>query len=227
VQLREDLCEGDGQRGHDRDTASACRARAQAIAGRLGMSGTLSRRVAAPARWSLRRDGEDWLLQAGPEHARLRDSRGLHYLRALLAAPGSDIPALDLAAGGPGLAASDAGPLLDDAARDAYRGRIRRLDGELAAADRAGDSGSAERIHTERQALAGELRRATGLAGRPRRASADAERARVNVTRTLRAAIARIAHAAPIAGAHLDSSVRTGIVCRYQPAPGGPDCWHT
>jgi hypothetical protein len=103
--------------------------------------------------------------------------------------------------------------------RDAGRslGRGYRPDSELTAADRAGDSGSAERIHTERQALAGELRRATGLAGRPRRAAADAERARVNVTRTLRAAIARIAHAAPIAGAHLDSSVRTGIVCRYQP----------
>jgi tetratricopeptide (TPR) repeat protein len=211
----------------DRDTASAFRARAQAIAGRLEMSETLSRRVAAPARWSLRRDGEDWLLQAGPEHARLRDSRGLHCLRALLAAPGRDIPALDLAAGGPGLATSDAGPLLDDAARDAYRNRIRGLDSELAAADRAGDSVCAERIHHERQALASELRRATGLAGRPRRTSAEAERARVNVTRTLRAAIARIARTAPIAGAHLDSSVRTGIVCRYQPAPGGPDCWHT
>jgi hypothetical protein len=49
----------------------------------------------------------------------------------------------------------------------------------------------------------------------------------VNVTRTLRAAIARIATAAPIAGAHLDSSVHTGIVCRYQPSPGGPDGWHT
>jgi tetratricopeptide (TPR) repeat protein len=211
----------------DRDNASACRIRARAIAGRLGMSGTLSRRVAAPAQWSLRRDGEDWLLQAGPEHARLRDSRGLHYLRALLAAPGSDIPALDLAAGGPGLAASDTGPLLDDAARDAYRDRIHELDSELTAADRTGDSISAERLHNERQALASELRRAIGFAGRPRRTSADAERARVNVTRTLRAAIARIARAAPIAGAHLDSSVHTGIVCRYQPSPGAPDCWHT
>ena len=57
--------------------------------------------------------------------------------------------------------------------------------------------------------------------------SAEAERARVNVTRTLHAAIARIARHAPIAGAHLDSSVRTGIVCRYQPAPGGPDRWQT
>jgi hypothetical protein len=86
---------------------------------------------------------------------------------------------------------------------------------------------SAGRLQNERQALAGELRRATGLAGRPRRTSAEAERARVNVTRTLRAAIARIARAAPIAGAHLDSSVRTGVVCRYQPTPGGPDRWHT
>ena len=115
----------------DRGNAAACRARARAIAQAAGMSETLSRRVAAPAQWSLRRDGEDWLLQAGPEHARLRDSRGLHYLRALLAAPGSDILALDLAAGGPGLAASDAGPLADAAARNAYRHRIRELDEEL------------------------------------------------------------------------------------------------
>ena len=49
----------------------------------------------------------------------------------------------------------------------------------------------------------------------------------MNVTRTVRAAIARIAKAAPVAGAHLDSSIRTGIMCRYQPAPGGPDSWHT
>jgi tetratricopeptide (TPR) repeat protein len=210
----------------DRDAAAACRARARAIAGRLGISDTLSRRVAAPAQWSLQRDGEDWLLQAGAEHARLHDSRGLHHLRALLAAPGSDIPALDLAAGGPGLAASDPGPLVDAAARNAYRHRIRELDEELAAASRAGNSTAAERAHNERQALTSELRRATGLAGRPRRATAEAERARVNATRTLRAAIARIAKAAPIAGAHLDASIRTGIMCRYQPAPGGPDRWH-
>jgi hypothetical protein len=65
------------------------------------------------------------------------------------------------------------------------------------------------------------------IAGRPRRATADAERARVNVTRTLRATIDRVAAAAPIAGAHLDASIRTGMLCRYQPAPGGPDRWHT
>ncbi len=211
----------------DQQKASACQARAGEIAERLGVPALLGRLTPAAGQWSLRRDGEDWLLQAGPEHARLRDSRGLYYLRALLAAPRSDIPALDLVADGPGLAATDTGPLLDAAARNAYRHRIRELDSKLAAADRGGDSAAAENAHQERQALIGELRRATGLAGRPRRATPDAERARVNVTRTLRATIDRITMAAPIAGAHLNASIRTGTLCRYQPAPGGPDRWHT
>lgn len=211
----------------DQQQASACQARAHEIAERLGIPGLPDRLAPAADPWSLRRDGQDWLLQAGPERARLRDGRGLHYLRALLAAPGSEIAALDLVADGPGLGATDAGPLLDAAARNAYRRRLRELDDELAAADRAGDSAAADQAHQEREALIGELRRATGLAGRPRRAGAEAERARVNVTRTLRATIGRIAMAAPIAGAHLSASIRTGTLCRYQPTPGGPARWQT
>ena len=211
----------------DQQKASTCQARACEIAERLGVPELLDRFTPTAGQWSLRRDGQDWLLQAGPEHARLQDSRGLHYLRALLAAPGSEIPALDLVAGRPGLVPSGSGPLLDATARSTYRQRIRQLDDELAAADRTGDSIAAEQAYRERQALISELRRAAGLAGRPRRASADAERARVNVTRTLRATIDRISLAAPIAGAHLASSIRTGTMCRYQPAPGGPDRWRT
>ncbi len=210
----------------DRQKASDYRAQARVTAERLGVTGVLGRLASVPGQWSLRRDGEDWVLEAGPEQARLRDSRGLHYLSVLLAAPGSEIPALDLVAGGPGLAASDTGPLLDAVARNAYRDRIRELDDELAAADRTGNSIAAGQAHEERQALIGELRRATGLAGRPRQATADAERARVNVTRTVRAAIDRIMLAAPIAGGHLSSSIRTGTMCRYQPAAGGPARWH-
>jgi hypothetical protein len=211
----------------DRPRAAEYRARARAIAGRLGVPGLPGRLAEAPGQWSLRRDGDDWLLEAGAERARLRDRRGLHYLHALLAAPGSEIPALDLAAGGPGLASSAAEPLLDPAARDAYRRRIRELDSELAAADRTGDPAAAERADAERQELISELRRATGLAGRPRRAAVDAEPARVNLTRTIRAAIGRITTAAPVAGAHLQASIRTGTACRYQPAAGGPARWHT
>jgi hypothetical protein len=47
----------------------------------------------------------------------------------------------------------------------------------------------------------------------------------VNVTRTLRTVIGHISDAAPQAGAHLQASVRTGLECRYDPAPGGPPRW--
>lgn len=131
--------------------------------------------------------GEDWLLVAGNERVLLPDSRGLQYLRALLAAPGREISSLDLAAGGPGLVSASVGPAFDSPARDAYRRRLAELKADLDAADRAGDREGADAAEAERDALLAELRRASGLGGRPRETSAEAERARVNVTRTLRA----------------------------------------
>lgn len=213
------------ERPGDAARAAECRSRAREIARRLGMS-VLLRRLGPPAgEWSLVRDGEDWLLTAGDEHARLRDGRGLHYLRALLASPGQEIRALDLAAGGAGLAAAGTGPVLDGAARDAYRRRLSAVTAAIEAADRAGDREAAERAEAERAALLRELRGAAGLGGRSREVAPEAERARVNVTRTLRAAIERIAAAAPAAAGHLRASIRTGGACRYEPAPGGPDRW--
>jgi tetratricopeptide (TPR) repeat protein len=212
----------------DAERAARAQSRARGIAERLGLTHLLDRLARPASEWSLTRDGDDWVLEAGGERARLRDGRGLHYLRALLAAPGRDIPALDLAAGGAGLAAGTrgTGPVLDAAAKDAYRRRLDALTAELDAADRAGDGAAAAGLEAERQALVGELSRAAGLAGRSRHTTGEAERARVNVTRTLRAAIERIAPAAPGAAAHLRASVRTGVACRYDPAPGGPSRWH-
>jgi tetratricopeptide (TPR) repeat protein len=175
--------------------------------------------------WRLRRDGPDWLLEAGQERARLRTARGLEYLRALLAAPGQEIAALDLVAGGAGLRPTNLGPPLDQPARDAYRARLAEIERQLDAADRSGDRRLAEAVRVEREAILDELRRATGLGGRPRVMDAETERARVNVTRTLRAAVDRISAQAPRAAAHLAASLRTGRLCRYQPAPGGPLRW--
>ncbi|MEP7024631.1 MAG: hypothetical protein ABJB47_12700, partial [Actinomycetota bacterium] len=212
--------------GGDAERSSGHRRRARAIAEQLGMPGLLASLSRPPDEWTLRRDGADWLLTAGAEQARLRDIRGLHYLRALLAAPNREITSLDLAAGGAGLRGTAADPVLDRAALDAYRRRLATLGTELEAADRAGDSARAERAETERRAVLAELRRASGLGGRTRQVSAADERARVNVTRTLRAALDRISAVAPKAGAHLDASIRTGRACRYEPAPGGPASWH-
>jgi len=56
-----------------------------------------------------------------------------------------------------------------------------------------------------------------GLGGRARRFSSDAEKARVNVTRAIRSAIAKIAAQAPDLGAQLNTAISTGYTCRYEP----------
>lgn len=215
-------------RGGDGDEQQAANLRRQAreLAQRLGMTPLLRRLVTPADEWTLRRDGDGWLLEAGGGHARLPDIRGLQQLRALLAAPRHDIPALDLAAGGPGLLASGVAPVLDSAASASYKRRLGELAEELDAADAAGDAARASRAEAERQWLLDELQRATGLGRRLRRTTAESERARVNVTRTLHAALDRISAAAPQVGIHLRASIRTGTECRYDPAPGGPTRWH-
>ncbi|MFI6761121.1 AAA family ATPase [Micromonospora sp. NPDC050417] len=201
------------------------RERARSIAARLEMFGLLVTLTPPADEWRLTREGEDWRLDAGAETARLRDSQGVRYLRTLLAAPGREIAALDLVAGGFGLRAPDGDAVLDDAARTAYRRRLATLEEQLDAADRAGDVERAAAAQAERAALVAELRRASGLGGRPRAHANEAERARVNATRTLWSTVKRVESAAPLAGAHLRASLRTGRQFRYQPAPGGPARW--
>ncbi|MFE0629187.1 AAA family ATPase [Streptomyces sp. NPDC058864] len=219
----------------DRERAARDVTEARSIAERLGMDGLLRDLPpsAAPApsappdgRWRWVLDGRDWRLDAGGESARVPDGRGPRYLRALLAAPGREIPALDLVAGGSGLADAPADPLLDETARASYRRRLAALDERLDAADRAGDVDAAGAVQAERGAILAELRRSAGLGGRPRTHGNEAERARVGATRALWGTVRRIEAAAPLAGAHLRASLRTGRLMRYQPAPGGPGRWH-
>lgn len=198
---------------------------ARSIAERLGMPRLLDTLRPPADEWRLHRDGEHWVLHAGEEQARLPDIRGMAYLRALVAVPGREIAALDLVAGGAGLVSPSAAPVLDDAARQAYRIRLAQLDTRLADADDAGDQELGTRLQDERDQLLDELRTGTGLGGRARRTGGEGERARVNVTRTIRTAIAHIEKSAPRAAAHLRSAIRTGSECRYQPQPGGPARW--
>ena len=55
--------------------------------------------------------------------------------------------------------------------------------------------------------------------------SADGERARVNVTRAIKAAVGRIAEHEPELGHLLRGTVRTGAACAYQPDPAMPLEW--
>ena len=75
----------------------------------------------------------------------------------------------------------------------------------------------AEKVAVESKEIQRELLRSLGLRGRDRRAGSEAERARINATRHLRAAIERIAEHHDALGKLLGESIRTGTFCSYLP----------
>ena len=105
-------------------------------------------------------------------------------------------------------------------ARGEYRHRVEALRTEIDDALEAGMLERAESLQDELDRLVHELAAAFGLGGRDRRGASVVERARLNVTRAIRASVGKIAGSLPEAGAALDRAVRTGIYCAYQPPPG-------
>lgn len=169
-----------------------------------------------PALPVLRREGELWVLETPAGAAlRLRPSKGLDYLEKLLASPGRVLHVLELA--GIEHFTGDAGALLDPRAKLEYRRRLDDLGEALAEAERFGDADRARSAQQEIDALAEQLAQAVGLGGRDRRAASDVERARVNVQRRLKDAIARIAAADPTLGRYLGASIQTGTYCVFRP----------
>jgi hypothetical protein len=127
----------------------------------------------------------------------------------------------DLPADGMG----DAGSRLDGTAKAAYRARLEELEAEFAEADAFNDPERAARARQEIEFLADELAAAVGLGGRDRKAASAAERARISVTRAIRASMSRIAEHSPALGRHLEGTVRTGTFCSYNPDPRVPIHW--
>ncbi len=175
---------------------------------------------------TLRHTGTAWTLAWGGHTTAVPDVKGLRDLAALLSHPGEDIAATDLYVTGTGLPAPAGGefdPVLDRRAVNDYKRRLSVLADEIDQAESTHDLGQAQRARDEREAILGELRRATGLGGRQRHLGDGAERARKAVTARVRDAIARIETKDPLLGAHLREAVRTGRFCRY--APAEPVVW--
>lgn len=198
--------------------AAAERAAAQAVMARFDASALQAPAApeTAPDTVALVQEGDLWRVSGFGESAYLKDSRGLHMLARLVGEPGRELHALDLS-GAAATDGGDAGEVLDERARDAYRARLAELRAELDEAESFGDSGRAERARLEADALTSELARALGLGGRARRTGSAAERARTNVQRRISSAIRSIAEVCPGLGAHLARAVRTGTFCAYAP----------
>ncbi|MEJ7804056.1 MAG: hypothetical protein WKH68_11920 [Candidatus Limnocylindria bacterium] len=189
--------------------------------------GAASNAVLAPgARW--------WTASFKEASVRLPATKGLSYVATLVAAPGTERHVLDLVdrlegLGGAGdpdrRSIGDAGPLLDSGARTAYRRRIEALRGDIDEALATHAFDHAEALQEELDLLVSQLASAFGIGGSARVAASASERARLNVTRAIRAAAKRLDEALPGAGAALDRRIRTGLYCVYTPEPGEQIHW--
>lgn len=192
----------------------------------------------SPSIPSLTAEGDYWTVQTASGVFRLKDMKGLHHLATLLAnprrrchvielstvvdpdrqaSPAASTAAFDETGGGYSLGFGDAGEILDEEAKRAYRERLLELDDVIAEAEANNDTERASRHREERDLLIDQLAQAVGLGGRSRRAASNEERARVNVTRAIRSAIRRITDRDADLGRFLDATIVTGTYCVFDP----------
>lgn len=205
---------GDAERGVALVESVAHHAERIGLDGAVARVADLRRRLAkriladAPAVESPRRPARlartkgVWVLDYDGRSVHLQDAKGLRQLAVLLQSPGTPIAAV-------ALAASDSAPLEATAAR---RDRVAELREELAEARTYNDPERAARASAELERLAMELEGDDANAR-------TGERARVNVTRAIRAALRRIEAHEPELGHLLQRAIRTGAACVYEPDP--------
>jgi hypothetical protein len=187
------------------------------------------RTAAPPARVvTCRRHGGRWRIELGRRAAVVPDSVGMAYLAVLIANPGTEIPAVELAVGRGVLdrvaggvtaeqASASAQPVLDEVARREYQRRLAHLQTEIDAYEQANDLVRAERLRDERAWLLDELATTAGLRGRAREFAGGTERARVSVGKAIRRALDRVGRCDPVIAEELRTHISTGVRCSYRP----------
>ena len=189
-----------------------------------------------------RKEGEYWTIAFDGNLVRLKDTKGLHYIACLLRQPRHEFHVTELlAAAGddprsqppwsnrteaiPASDFGDAGTLLDARAKAEYKHRLDDLRVELEQADRCNDLGRVARAREESAFISEQLAAAMGLSGRDRSAASGAERARVAVTKRIKAALGRIQETHPALGHHLMGAITTGYFCVYVPNADALNSW--
>jgi tetratricopeptide (TPR) repeat protein len=193
-----------------------------------------------------RREGNHWTLSFAGATCRLKEARGLHYLAHLLRHPHREFHVMSLVNESPHTDGhsrdaqtaqnSSASPThhegfnnardtFDPQMRGADKQRLAELRAELDEAYTLNDQGRIERAQSEIDDLTQELSQAMGLDGQVRQTRSVAEQARVNVTRTIKAAIRKIREYHPTLGQHLATTIKTGTYCAYTPDPRLPITW--
>jgi hypothetical protein len=204
-------------RADDRDRVSALRRRAIETAEAAGMQRRAQEwaaRLDTFGAIACRREGRAWRWCYDGRTVLVPDSVGLGYLARLVASPGKEIAAVELAGRHENIASARQA-IADDQAVAAYRRRVGELQAEIDEADDRGDIERATRARAEFDALLDEVRRTTGLLGRPRSFADDVERARTSVQKAIKRAVQRVADADAPLGRELLARVVTGNRCLF------------
>ncbi len=194
------------------------------------------------------RHDDYWMIRYHGHAAFLKTTRGLHCLALMLRYPGREFHVSELLAsfiaaptrppvvirnrrlrdaGDQVVTAgvSDAGPVLDAQAKAECKRRLNELRQELNEAEQFNDPDRAAKAQDEVNAIARHVACAIGLAGRDRKTSCGAERARSAVTKRIRRAIRKIGEAIPSLGHHLCARIKAGYFCSYNPHPDRLVVW--
>jgi tetratricopeptide (TPR) repeat protein len=167
------------------------------------------------------RHGQRWRIEYGHRTALVAHSVGMLHLAVLLANPGQEIPAIELATGVAALhdavASTPHQPVLDPTAIRDYRNRISHLREQIDRFEARDQPDRAAQARVEHDWLVSELAAATGINGRTRRFPDNPERARLAVSRAIRRTLSSITDADARIGEILENSIHTGIRCSYRP----------
>jgi hypothetical protein len=218
--------------GHgDRERAAALLDQALDAARGMNLHGRIDRLVelrdatAAPSnapQATFQRHESGWEVVGAGERALVADTVGMRYLAVLLASPGVDVSAAQLA--GVEVAAVKQ-EVLDATALESFRRRLSELEHLIDEAVLSDDASGAARHQSELDELVAHMRVSAGLQGRSRRFDDPSERARTAVQKAIRRAITTIGRDAPKLANALDASIRTGHECRFEPVDGMPGRW--
>ncbi len=171
-----------------------------------------------------------WKIAYGERSIRLRDQIGLRHIATLLSRPGREIHALELfcAVRGTNGAPSNGNggdADLEQDLRTQYGEQLAELQESLEEARNFNDLGRVAALESELESLTDEIAKRMAEGGPPQVPEIRVERARVSVTRTIKAALTKIDQVDQDLGAHLKATIRKGTYVSYNPDPRVPVEW--
>ncbi len=159
--------------------------------------------------------GDVWELSFNNISIKLKDAKGLHDIRKLIAQPNETFHCLDLMEAV--VNETNTTAAIDHKAKSDYKKRIRELQIELEEAEALHQMERIDTLREEYDRILDHLSQSLGLSGKSRTIGSTLEKARSAVTWRIRSVIKKIETLHPDLGKHLSKSIKTGTYCSYSP----------